>query len=193
MGDNKGRGRLSALELLPTDAQPTVEWAAQELAKTDRTQQDILEELNMRLVVINPSIKPISPSSFNRYSLRRAVMTRRFAQTREIASAMNAQFDPKTADDVTIIAAEAIKTLIFELLGDAGEGGTTPLEAMRIASALKQATQAQYLSTDRRARAEKDINDKLSKAVDRVAKAKGIGRDTVNAIKASILGVSEAQ
>ena len=39
-----GRGRLSAIDLLPAEAEDIVAWAAQELADRDRTQLDIYRE-----------------------------------------------------------------------------------------------------------------------------------------------------
>ena len=39
-----GRGRLSALDLMPPEAEGIVAWAAAELAGRDRTQTDIYAE-----------------------------------------------------------------------------------------------------------------------------------------------------
>ncbi|WP_068087433.1 MULTISPECIES: DUF3486 family protein [Polycladidibacter] len=187
--ERASRGRLSDIDLLPDEAQSVVEWAAQELAKTDRTQQDILEEFNSRLKIIDPTLGPISRSAFNRYSIRQSIMTRRQKNTREIAKAMALNLGTQSSDEVTILAAEAIKTLIFEILGDAGETGLAPVEAMRLATALKQATAAQHISSDRRAKVEREFEEKAKAAVDRVAKKKGISKDAANTIKSAILGV----
>lgn len=185
----KGRGKLSTIQQLPPEAQPAVEWAAKELADDDRTQKDILAEFNQRLHDIDPAIEPISKSAFNRHSMRLSLMTHRMAQTREIATAVSQHLGAKTSDDLTIMAAEAIKTLIFELLGDAGEDGIAPLEAVRLATALKQASQAQLISTDRRTKLDSEFHDAASKAVEAVGRKKGISRETVEDIKSSFLGI----
>ena len=43
-GKPQGRGRLSAIDLLPAEAEGIVSWAAQELADRDRTQLDIYQD-----------------------------------------------------------------------------------------------------------------------------------------------------
>lgn len=190
MAKQKGRGRLSAIQLLPEEVQHVVDWAAQELANNDRTQTDILEEFNLKLKMVDPSIKPISKSAFNRHSVRLSIMTRRLQQTREITKAMADHLGAESSDELTIMAAEAIKTLVFEILADSGESGVAPLEAMRLATALKQATLAQHISTDRRERVLKAFNDNAAKAIDDAVKKKGITREAANSIKSKILGVT---
>lgn len=186
-----GRGWLSSIDRLPEDCRPVVDWAAKELAKTDRTQTDILEEFNTKLKAIDPTVEPISKSAFNRHAIRLSIITRRLTMTREITGAMVEQLGADSSDDLTIMAAEAIKTLIFELLADAGEGGLEPIEAMRLATALKQATLAQHISTDRRERILKDFNEKAEEAIEETVRKKGITRDAANSIKAKILGVTD--
>ncbi|MCV0428831.1 MAG: DUF3486 family protein, partial [Roseibium sp.] len=95
----------------------------------------------------------------------------------------------EASDDLTLIAAEAIKTLTFELLTDAGESGMAPKDAMSLANALRAACQAQGVSTQRRLKVEKEFAEKASEAVEKVAKVKGITTETAEAIKAQILGV----
>ena len=117
-----GRGRLSNIELLPEPCAPEVEWAAVELQKRERTQTEIYSEFVSRLEAIQREHRGeldfVIPSftAFNRYSLNLARMTQRINQTRDIASTLASKFDAEASDDLTLIAAEAIKTLIFELL-----------------------------------------------------------------------------
>ena len=44
MTARKGRGRLSSIDLLPEECSEAITWAAQELAKRERTQVDIYAE-----------------------------------------------------------------------------------------------------------------------------------------------------
>ena len=190
-----GRSRLSNIELLPEECAQVVAWAAAELQNRDRTQTDIYQEFVSQLQAIQREHRgelefPIpSFSAFNRYSLKLAVMTQRINQTREIASTLAGKFDAGASDDLTLIAAEAIKTLIFELLTAGGEAGIDPKGAMSLANALRSATQAQGISTNRRQKVEKEFADRATEAIETVAKAKGLTRDTVSDIKAQILGV----
>lgn len=196
MARSRGRGRLSSIELLPPECDVIIAWAAQELAGRDRTQTEIYSEFVTRCESLirehRGEIEFAIPSfsSFNRYALRLATMTRRLEETREIAATMAARFDPQGSDDLTRIAAEAIKTLVFELLAMSGEGGMGAKEAMQLAAALRSAAQAQGVSTDRRQRLEKEFAKDVREAVDKVAKARGLTAETVEAIKGQILGVS---
>lgn len=208
MARRRGRGRLSSIELLPPDAEPIVAWAMGELRARRHTQVDILDEFNKRLrglaAELGTDIAPISLSAFNRYAVRLATLARRLEETREISAALTDRLQPGDADNLTVMVAETIKTLIFEILesdGDsaagvagAAEGAEAPARidtkgAMELARALQAAVSAQSISSERRRRVEKDFADRAAKAIDRAAKAKGLTAETVETIKAEILGV----
>lgn len=167
----------------------------QELTSRERTQIDIYKEFVQQCEDLMAEhrgeieFEIPSFSSFNRYSMRLANTTRRLEETREIAATMAERFDPQGSDDLTRIAAEAIKTLVFELLTYSGEAGMAPKDAMQLANALKAATQAQNVSTERRQKVEKEFAEQVEDAVEAVAKVKGLTKETSEAIKAEILGV----
>ena len=192
---SRGRGRLSSIELLPAECDDVIAWAAQELAARDRTQTDIYAEFAARLDEVRAATPHLdfdtpSFSAFNRYAIRLATMTRRLEEARDIAAAISEKFDAQGSDDLTKIAAEAIKTLIFELLTMSGEGGIAPKDAMQLANALRSAAQAQGISTARRQKIEAEFEDKVDDAVETVARVKGLTRETAESIKVEILGVS---
>ncbi|WP_428527133.1 DUF3486 family protein [Roseibium sp.] len=194
-GSKKGRGRLSSIEQLPPECDQVIAWAANELRSRDRTQVEIYEEFYLKLEEIQKAAHGEleftipSPSSFNRYALKQAHLTRRLEDTRAIAASISESFDAEASDDLTLIAAEAIKTLIFELLTDAGESGLDPKSAMDLANALRSASTAQNISTKRRAQVEADFAKKTDAALKSVATVKGLTSETVDEIKAKILGV----
>jgi hypothetical protein len=191
----KGRGRLSGIELLPSEASPVIAWAANELRGRDRTQTEIYEEFVQKLEALHREHRGEldftipSFSAFNRHAVKLATLARRLDETREITGVLAEKFDAKASDDLTVIAAEAIKTLIFEVLTAAGDAGIEPKDAMNLANALRAATQAQGVSTNRREKVEKQFAADVDKAVESVAKAKGLTSETVEAIKSQILGV----
>ncbi|MBG6160543.1 hypothetical protein IWQ54_000193 [Labrenzia sp. EL_195] len=191
-----GRGRLSAIEQLPPESEDIIVWAAKELAKRERTQREIYEEFYLKLEELQRDFrgelefKIPSMSAFNRYSIKQAHLTRRLEDTRAIASSIATNFDAEASDDLTLIAAEAIKTLTFEILTDAGESGIAPKDAMSLANALRAACQAQGVSTQRRQKVEKEFAAKTREAVDKVAKVKGLTAETAESIKSQILGVA---
>lgn len=195
MAKRRGRGRLSAFDRLPAECDQLIADAANALLDREQTQleiytrfydacQQLMAESHGELDFTIPS-----KSAFNRYSLRLAVMTRRLEETREIAASISKRFDAEASDELTLIAAEAIKTLVFEVLTAAGEHGIDPQGAKNLAAALRSAVSAQGLSTARRQKVEADFAEKVDDAVDQVAKVKGLTDDTAEAIKSEILGI----
>jgi hypothetical protein len=192
----KGRGPLTGLERLPPECDEIIAWATDQLKDRERTQQEIYEEFFAKLQQLQAEhhgeLEFAIPSraAFNRYSIKLAFMTRRLEETREIAKSIAARFDAQASDDLTLIAAEAIKTLVFEVLTAAGEHGIDPKGAVDLANALRAAAQAQGVSTVRRQKVQKEFATGVEKAVDQVARSKGLTADTVDEIKAKILGVA---
>ena len=191
----RGRGRLSSFNLLPPECDGLISWAAQELAKMARTQidiyaefvtkcEDLMAEHRGELEFVIPSF-----SAFNRQSIRLAKLTKRLDQTREIVSTLSEGFDAKDSDDLTIMTAETIKSLVLHLLADADDA-LDPKDAMHLASAFRQAAQAQSISTDRRRKVEADFAARVTDAVATVGKVNGMSAATLEQIKAQILGVS---
>lgn len=192
-----GRGRLSGIELLPEECAPIVAWAAEELQKRERTQTEIYDEFYGKMDALHQEYRGEldftipSFSAFNRYSIRLATLTQRLNQTREIASTLATKFDAAASDDLTLIASEAIKTLVFELVTAGGEAGFDPKGAKSLADALYSATRAQGVSTNRRQKVEEEFAAKAKEAVKTVAKARGISAEGVDQILDQILGVSK--
>ncbi|WP_353428746.1 DUF3486 family protein [Paracoccus denitrificans] len=195
-GKTQGRGRLSAIDLLPAEAEGIVAWAAQELANRDRTQLDIYQEFVGQCEALMAEHRGElefaipSFSAFNRYALRLASLARRLEQSREMAATLAARFDAQGTDDLTRIASQAVMALVLELVTSAGESGWAPKEAMQLASAMKAAAQAQGISTERRQKVEKEFAAQVDAAVTTVARSKGLTAETAEAIKSQILGVS---
>lgn len=181
-----GRGRLSSLDLIPDEGRDDVMWALEELNRRERTQADILFELNDRLAV--KGIDPISKSAFNRTAVRTAAASRRIAEARAVFAGIAPQFTPESIDENSIVLGEVIKTLIMELIDEPRQ---TPKGAMELARAFLATIQAQRLSSDRRQRLEAELASRAGAAVDRVAEARGLTAETVDAIKAQILGVAK--
>jgi hypothetical protein len=192
-----GRSRLSGIELLPEECQPIVAWAASELQNRDRTQTKIYEEFHGKLEALQHEHRgelefPIpSFSAFNRYSIKLATIAGRLNQTREIAATLAEKFDAQASDDLTLIAAETIKTLIFEILTVGGEAGVDPKGAMALANALRSANQAQSISLATRQKAQAEFEAKAKEAVKAVAKTRGISDEGAEEILDRILGVSK--
>lgn len=173
------RGRLSKIQLLPEECEPVVAWAAAQLQDSDRTQVDIYAEFVDKLRAVEADhrgelvVDIPSFQAFNRYSIRLAAISQRMTQMREIASTLAEKFDTRASDDLTVITAEAIKSLILELLTASGRAGIEPKGVAELARALQAANQAQSVSTDRRKKIEASLAAKAEAAIEEVTKATG--------------------
>ena len=190
-----GRGRLSSFDLLPVECERIVAWAASELSDREKTQTDIYAEFVTRCEALmaehRGELEFDIPafSSFNRYSIRQARISRRLDETRQIVAVLAKKHDATASDELTIMTGEMIKSVVLHMLGD-GADGIEPKDLKALADAARAAQLAQNMSSDRRAKEDAKIAARLGEAVDTVAKAKGLTGETAEAIKAQILGVA---
>jgi hypothetical protein len=196
--DAARRGRLSEIDLLPEWADEAKLWAFEQLKKRKKSQLDILDEFNARLkaaalahdVTITPPV--ISRSAFNRTALKIAKLSNRLEETRAIAQVLAPKLDEAGDNSVTLMVAETIKTLTLELLTNAGEmkaDGETATMLRECARAISAAEQAKRISADTRRKIEAELKDAAAKAVDQVAREKGLSAEAVNAIREQVLGI----
>ena len=183
------RGRLSTLDQLPEEAQDDLVWACRELYARQRTQADILEELNGRLA--DKGLQLISKSAFNRKAVRLATSMRRMQETKQIFEALSGHLAPEKIDDQTVALGEFLKQLIFDLL-QPGAADVDPMGAMMLSKAFKEVVQGQKISAERRRDLEKEFAAKAVKAVDTVAGKRGTDAATIAAIKAALRGEAAA-
>lgn len=189
--DRRGRGRLSSIDLLPDEAEPAVMRAIDALKERKKPQAQILRVLNMELEAMGA--KPISKSAFNRKALWLATYGRQLEQAREIASVYAERLNETPDGDVGMLLGETLKTLIFDVLTEASLSKKSPSIVMLgvAAEALRNLEKARELSVNNRIKIERDLFKDAKKAVDRVAREKGLSKDTVTAIKRQILGVRD--
>lgn len=188
----RARGRLSTIDLLPAEAEDDVQWAYAELKKRKRLQTEILDQLNLRLKV--KGFGPISKSAFNRASIRTMRMATRLEETREIASVLAVKLDTHDGEDLALLLGETIKTLVYEMLENAGSlkaNGFSAEMMMNFARSVKMVEETRRIVTTNRKATDELIAEKAGKAIDEVAKREGLSRDTVESIKAKILGVEK--
>lgn len=190
--ERRGRGRLSSIDLLPEEAEPAIMRAMDALKERKKPQAQILRVLNVELEAIGA--KPISKSAFNRKALWLASYGRQLEQAREIASVWGERLQETPDGDVGMLLGETLKTLIFDVLTEASLSKKSPsIVMLGVASeALRNLEKAREISVNNRIKIEREFIKDAKKAVDRVAKEKGLSKDTITAIKSQILGVREA-
>jgi hypothetical protein len=186
------RGRLSSLDLVPEEGQEDIRWAFSELNKRERSQKEILDELNGRLVDKGLTGYIISKSAFNRASVAAHRASQRLQMQRDIFSGLAPHLTPEKIDEGNIALAEFIKALIGEIISEAEGAGLSADEAMKLSRGFLAVVTAQKLSHDRKTKAEKDLATKTEKAADAVAKVAreaGLSADQVAKIRRDVLGV----
>lgn len=182
----EGRGRLSSIDELPDDAQDDIVWACARLNDRQRTQADILFELNDRLAT--RGCGPLSKSAFNRFSVKRAMAARRIAEARGLFAGLADQFTPDAVDEGNIVLGEFLKLVVFELAQrDAAEQSEDG--AMKLARAYLASVQAQKISSDRRSKIEGEFVRKADAALDKLSKDSGLPADRVAQIRRDVLGL----
>lgn len=186
-GEKTTRGRLSSIDTLPDWADEAKLWAFAALKTRRQSQLDILEKFNARLRaaalgqgVTGDDVPQVSRSAFNRAALKLAILGRRLEETREIAAALAPRLDQAGDNSVTLLVSETLKTLISEMLANAGElkpDGDTAQMLMMTARALHSAEQAKRISTDTKKKIETELKDKAGKAIDAAVQRGSIDRE----------------
>lgn len=190
-GAQRSRGRLSSIDLLPIEAEDDVAWAFGELRKRKLTQDEILEQLNLKLSL--RGLSPISRSAFNRAAVRTARMAHRLGEVREIAAALADKFEDGGNEHLTLLAAETIKTAVFECLENAGRMKADGLTAEMLANfalAVKSAEQAKKVSADMAVVINKNLKKQAETAIDRV---KGLSPEMKDAFKRELFGIADGK
>jgi hypothetical protein len=174
--------------MLPDEAQPDLVWLNQELRTGQRPQIELLDLFNARLSV--HGIEPISSSSFNRYSVRKAVQFKELDETRRISIELAEMLGTDSADKMTIAVGELLKLASFKMLE---AGGLEAMDLMSLGRAMKDVTSAQKQSADYRRVLEREFADKVAeakKAVAAVGKAHGVSVEAMQKITDILSGVA---
>lgn len=194
MKERRGRGRLNSIELLPDWAEPAVLNAYKALRDQKVTQLEILDSFNaeLRLLAMQQGITDppvISRSAFNRKSMRLARLAARLAETREIASVLAARLEDGGDEKLTLMASEAIKSIVFDALDNAGEIVASPATAemmANFASAVKSAEQTKKITADTKLMIERRFRQDTEKAISTAAARQGLSEEQAAALLARI-------
>ena len=159
MTERRGRGRLSAIDQLPDDAEAAIVWANAELRAHKLPQVTIFEGFNARLAA--HSIAPVSKSSFNRHAIRKAAAFRKIDDLHRITSELVTSLGTDGPDRATIAIAECIKLAAYDILD---EGQQSPQDLAQLARAVSSAVGAQKTSAAHRRLLESDYQKKIGAA-----------------------------
>lgn len=183
----------SKVDLLP----PPIKATVGRLIAANYTIDQIVAKLR-ELEAAGEDFDMPSRSGVGRYAERLRAAQKRIADSAAIAEALSPEFGDE--DKRGRVAAELLKAGIFDLLtaveideetGEAKAVQIGPDLAKTLAAALRDLSQAAKIDADRTLKVRQEAAKEAAKAVDRVAKTKGLTRETVDDIKFAVLGIAK--
>ncbi|NIX75398.1 DUF3486 family protein [Microvirga terricola] len=187
--------RTSTVDKLPAEIRDLIG----QLKDKGRTLDEIVACLRQML---GPDDAP-SRSALGRHLQKVEAIAERMRHSRVVADTLVRQLGEESTDKTTRLNIELMHTVIFDLVtaaqmanGEDGEPASLtldPEQVMFLAKSLDHLGKASVADVQRIEKIEKRAAEKAkveaAKAVDNVAKTKGLTSDTVDAIKREILGI----
>jgi hypothetical protein len=187
-----GRGRLSSIDLLPDEALPDVQWAIEELKARRRTADSIRDELNQRLLSI-PGCKPISKSSFGRYSLHLAAHGAAMMQLRDAAAMFAERMDEEPDGDVGLLLVETIKSLVYSVMMAEQDKETPDMKMLKAAADAVYSLEIARRTNLKAAHVKREkFITQAADEVEKAAKEAGLSADRAAQLRREVLGVRPA-
>ncbi|RIV82966.1 DUF3486 family protein [Aurantiacibacter xanthus] len=190
-GSQRGRGRLSSIDLLPEEAEADVVWALEKLRDRKLPQTVILAEFNERLM--DKGLEPISKGAFSRYAVRKAIQFRKLDEVQRISGELVTSLGSDGPDQVTVAVAEMLKLAMFQMLE---EGEVDSKNIMELGRALQSAVNAQRASDEYRKQLEARVSKQIEQAADKaeeMAREAGLSPERIEQLRRDFLGVREAK
>lgn len=199
---SKGRGWLSSIDKLPEECQPIVTWASQELAKMNRSQVEVYGEFKEKLIALQGELGLDFDiphyRTFSRFSVKVADAAKQIENAHRMTAMLADRFDAAKSDELTIVAAEMVKSLVLDIAIMSANGKATPKNTLELSGALKNLANAQVASATRRMkleaeervrRVEAEAKEQMAAVVDMVSNEPGISKEVLARVKRDILGV----
>ncbi len=186
--------RKSKVNLLPEEIRQTLNAF---IRSGEMTQKDIRAEVNKLIEEAGlPEDAKLSRTGFNRYAKRMEEMGQRLRQSREVAEVWTSKLGDKPTTDISKLLQEFVRTMAFEtsmqMMEDAEEKQEiiAPKALNQLALVVQRIEQAAMTSMKR----EKEIRTQFAaEAADKaeaVAKKAGLTAETVEMLKAELLGIA---
>jgi restriction endonuclease Mrr len=137
-------------------------------------------------------IAGISKSSWNRYSVRKAILFREREADNKIITDLHATLGSDMPQQVTMVVAEMLKLRVFRNLED-GEANEKALSAL--SRTLRNAVQAQidHVELQSEEHALKEKLEKVGARVETIAREAGLPADRIAEMRREFLGVKPKQ
>ncbi|HDR1846279.1 DUF3486 family protein [Pasteurella canis] len=188
MTEKTTRGRASKVDLLPPNIKTQL---AMMLRDKQFSQAEILEEINDLIRDCGlPESSLLSKTGLNRYASRMEKMGAKIRNSREIAQIWAKQFGEAPQSDIGKMLMEIVKNIAFETsLGMSEDGTADPKSIALLSAAVQRLEQAESLSYKREQAIRKEVALQAAETAEKVVVQAGLSAETVQKIKAQILGI----
>jgi hypothetical protein len=134
----------------------------------------------------------VSRSAVGRYVKSAKDQMQRYAQAQEIAKMWVGKLEQEPDGDVGRLLTEMLRTVAFSTVSTMGDDdeGASAQEVMFLAKALKELASADKISADRAMAIKREVIKQAAEKAGETGASEGLSAETVNRIKAGILGIS---
>jgi len=186
-------GRISSIDRLPAEARSALQgW----LAEPGITQQEAKDRVNDLLADMGIHDLQLTRSAVNRYDIRMREVGQRLRERHEVAEMWIGKFGRMPAGQLGQLIIQMVHGLAFdagvqlsELEMDAENMPGTVKMLKELAITIERTERAASLNAEREAEIRREEREAAAGAAETIARQGGMSKDTVEAIKASILGV----
>tara|TARA_B100000686_G_scaffold246123_1_gene255490 strand:+ start:88 stop:636 length:549 start_codon:yes stop_codon:yes gene_type:complete len=181
-------GRPSSISRLPKEVREKIS----HLRDQGRTIDEIMDHLEQLDV-------EVSRSSLGRHLKKQKEVAAQIRKSRQLAEAVGRQFGDSETSKVARTNIELLHSMLMQIFiggedGEMGEVRLDPKDAMMLATALQKLSQASKLDVDRELKIREEVRKKTTAdaadAAVKTARKQGLTKETVEAIKAEILGIA---
>lgn len=178
--------RLSKIDKLPSELK--------ELIGRLREQGHSIDDILTKLQELEPELD-VSRSGLGRHVQKIDAIGSRLRESRAIAEAVIAKLGENPDNRTARLNIELMHSNLMSLLAAQDEDGEAiqldAKEAMFLAGALKDLASAAKTDQDRELKIRQEVAKEAAKAVEKEGKAAGMTADTIDTIKARILGIAK--
>ncbi|CAA0097670.1 Uncharacterised protein [BD1-7 clade bacterium] len=183
------RGKPSKVEQLPDQVKAFLNTA---LRDKNRTQEEIRNEVNQQLEALGLDNKKISSAGLSRHASKMEKVGAKMRETNAIADAWVARLGDKPTGQVGNLLIQMTRSMAFDVALAAGEEDEPASLGMLkdLALTVQRLEKASMDSLKREKEIRQAFAEEAAASAEKVAKAAGLTSETVNTIKAEILGIA---
>lgn len=152
------------------------------------TIDDIVERLEDMLGEDAPS-----RSAVGRYVKNTREQMKRYREAQELAKVWVGRLEEEPGGDVGRLLSEMLRTVAFQQLAGAGDGGAevSTKEVAMLAGALRDLNSADKMSLDRELKIRQEVVKKAAAKAAEVAKRGGLSKAVVDDLRRELLGIAK--